>query len=130
MDRQKTILTGIAVIVFATLLASPAIAHRKYRPYHKSMTRRVWVVHSHEASEPAEPAAPTQVKTKDFDLLGGAADIVNWAVKTFDNAVQAVFGVKAEPASHTQRIESHKSSSQYRNYSFARKHKHLRSMPR
>ena len=130
MDRQKIVLTGIAVTVFAVFLASPAMAHRKYRPHHKGLPRWVLIQHSHDSSELAEPATPTQSKTKGFDLLGGVADIVTGTLKTIGNAVDAVFGDKAEPASETQKIESRKGSSLHRNFNFARKHKHPRSMPR
>lgn len=130
MDRQKIMLTGIAAIVFAVFLASPALAHRKYRPHHKGLPRRVLVRHSHDTGEPVKSATSKQSDAKKFDLLGGAADIVTGTLKTLGNTVEAVFGGKAEPASQTQKIESRKDSSLHRNYSFARKHKHPRSMPR
>ncbi len=130
MDRQKIMLTGIAAIVFAVFLASPALAHRKYRPHHKGLPIRMQVRHSHSQSESAKLAATTQSKTKGFDLLGGAADIVTGTLKTLSNVVETVFCGKAEPASQAQKIESRKNSSLHRNYSFARKHKHPRSMPR
>ncbi len=122
MDRRKIMLTGIAAIVFAVFLASPALAHRKYRPHHKGLPRWVQVRHSHSPSESADFAATMQPKTKGFDLLGSAVDIVTGALKTLGNAVEAVFGGKAEPASQTQKIESRKGSSMRRNYRFVPKH--------
>ena len=102
MDRRKIMLTGIAAVVFAVFLASPALAHRRYRPYHKGLPRWVQVQHSHSPSESAEPATTTQSKTKGFDLLGGAADIITGTLKILGNAVDAVLGVKAEPVSQTK----------------------------
>ncbi len=125
MDRQKKMITGIAMIVFAVLLASPALAHRKSRlvPKHPSGSPRLVAVrHSHSPSESAKLAATTQSKTKSFDLLGGAADIVTGTLKTLGNAVKAVFGGKAEPANQTQKIESRKGPSMRRNYRFVLKH--------
>ncbi len=130
MDRQKTIRTGITAIVFVVFLTSPVLAHRKYRVTTQGPTRWGLQRHTHTPSESAESAATTQSKTKGFDLLGGAAGIVTGTFKILGNAVDAVFGGKAEPVSQTQKIGSRKDSSQRRNYSFTRKHKHPSSMPR
>ncbi len=116
MDKQKIMLTGIVAVVFVVFLASPVLAHQKYRPHHKGLPRLVEVRHSHNLSESAKPAATTQSKTKGFDLLGGVANIVTGTLKTLGNAVGAVFGGKAEPASQSQKIESRKNSSMRRNY--------------
>jgi hypothetical protein len=122
MNIDKVAIAGVAVVVIAGLFVSPAQAHRKYRPHHKGLPRRVLVRHSHSPSESAKSAAPTQSKTKGFDLLGSAADIITGTLKTLDNAVEAVFGGKAEPASRTQENESLKGSSLRRNYRFVPRH--------
>ena len=110
------------MVVIAGLFVSPAQAHRKYRPHHKGLPRRVLVRHSHSLSESAKSAAPTQSKTKGFDLLDGAADIVTGTLKIFGNAVEAVFGGKAEPVCQTQKIEYSNDSSLCHNYRFVPKH--------
>lgn len=122
MNINKVAITGVAVVVIAGLFVSPAQAHRKYRPHHKGPPRWVLVRHSHNLIESAKFAAPTQSKSKDFDLLGGAADIVTGTLKIFGNAVEAVFGGKAEPASQMQKNESLNGSSLRRNYRFVPKH--------
>lgn len=122
MNINKVAISGIAVVVIAGLFVSPAQAHRKYRPHHKGPPRWVLVRHSHSPIESANSTTATQSKSKDFDLLGGAANIVAGTLKIFGNAVKAVFGGKAEPASQTQKNESRKGSSLRRNYRFVPKH--------
>jgi hypothetical protein len=122
MNIDKVAIAGVAVVVIAGLFVSPAQAHRKYRPHHKGLPRRVLVRHSHNPIESAKSAAPTQSKSKGFDLLGGTADIVIGTLKIFGNAVDAVFGGKAEPASQMQKNESRNGSSLRRNYRFVPRH--------
>ncbi len=122
MDRRKIMLTGIVAIVLAVFLASPTLAHRKYRPHHKGLPRWVQVRHSHGPSESAKSAAQTQSEAKGFDLLGGAAEIVTGTLKTLGNVVETVFGGKAESTGQTQKIESRKGSSLHRNYRFVPRH--------
>ncbi len=122
MNINKVAISGITLVAIACLLVSPAQAHRKYRPHHKGLPRQVLVRHSHSPIESAKSAIETPSKSKGFDLLGSAADIITGTLKTLGNAVEAVFGGKAEPASRTQENESLKDSSLRRNYRFVPKH--------
>jgi hypothetical protein len=122
MHRQKTMFKGIAVIVFVALLASPALAHRKYRITPQDPTRWGLQRHSHSLSESAKTAATTQSKTKGFDLLGGAADIITGTLETLSNTVEAVFAGKADSTGQTQKEDSRKGSSPHRDYRFVLKH--------
>ncbi len=124
MNRHKVMLIEIAAIVLSVFLFSPALAHRRYRPYHKGLPRQVQIRHTHIPSESSEPVVATQSETKGFDLLSGVADIVTGTLETLGNAVEAIFGGESEPASETQKVEPRKVSSTRRNYNFARKHKH------
>ncbi len=122
MNIDKVAIAGVAVVVIAGLFVSPAQAHRKYRPHHKGPPRWVLVRHSHNPIESAKSTTAIQSRGKGFDLLGGTADIVTGTLKIFGNAVETVFGGKAEPASQTQKNESLKGSSKRRNYRFVPKH--------
>ncbi len=122
MNINKVAISGITLVAIACLVVSPAQAHRKYRPHHKGLPRQVLVRHSHSPIESAKSATATQSKSKGFDLLGGTADIVTGTLKIFGNAVEAVFGGKAEHVCQTQKIEYSNDSSLGRNYRFVPKH--------
>lgn len=108
MNTDKAIIAGIAVMVIAGLFVSPVQAHRKYRPHHKGLPRRVLVRHSHDLSESTKSVLKMQAETKDFDLFSSTAGIVTGTVKTLGEVVEAIFGSKMKPASETQDAESRK----------------------
>lgn len=119
MDAHKKICLGIVFIILTALLASPALAHRKYRRGPTGHPRSVSVRHTHGPEELAKPATPVESETlaepeaamepeaKEPGLVDNAtgfvvdsADyIITGTFKTLDNIIEGVFGSEEEPES-------------------------------
>ncbi len=102
------------MLIFAILLVSPALAHRKYKPHHKSLTRWALMRHSHEQAESVKSTTPKQSEAKKFDLLGGAFDVVAGAWKAIGNTVETILSGEERAAREAKPAKSFSLRRKYR----------------
>jgi hypothetical protein len=109
MTTQKTVLIWIVVVIFVSLLASPALAHRKYRPHFKGLPRQVVVHHSHSQTDSFKTTTLTQTEAQKFDLLGSVFNVFHGAWKVLGNTVEAILGGDNKNAPEVEKTASTKS---------------------
>lgn len=118
MKKNKTVMSVIFTVLLVGVCASPAWAHRRYRPNPSGPPRKVAIRHTHEPTEAEKPLAQSTVASeqKKFDPLKGVFDLIEGALKALGNTVNSLIGNQPEATKIAKDPEKKKEYKYVRRY--------------